>query len=276
MSSASPIEVKVVYSATSRKRRGGGMSHVSAPANATGLVILGLVNALLGSALYYGTSWQADPELLVRMAFHSEIPGVDLGQLESIIPTDPNAKAGQGQTPQRPKPRKEATSGVSARTALLPATIVGWEILMTGAACALLLSAGALIKRSRIGAARALMMILGLAGIGLVAWRAYADWKEYGRFTPDQLRFDIGIGLALLTVLATLVGRRHRGLTRAAAYALILSAAGSAVALYVCADFEAIRPDELPLPLYQTMGIVFVAQSLWGWILLPVSSRIGR
>ncbi len=276
MSSPSPIEVKVVYSTSSRKRRGGGTARASTPANANRLVLLGVINALLASGLYYGTWWQADPELKIKLLMNSEIPGVDLDQLQSMIPKDPKAKAGQGPAPQRPVPPKEAASGVSARTVLLPATIVGWEILMTVAGCALLLSAGSLMKRSRIGAARGVILVLGLLGLAVLAWGAYADWTKYGRFTPDQLRYDIGIGLALLTVLAALVGHRHHGLTRLAAYTLILSAVGSAAALYICADFDAIKPDELPMALYPTIAVVFVAQSLWGWILLPISSRIGR
>ena len=72
------------------------------------------------------------------------------------------------------------------------------------------------------------------------------------------------------------IGRGAGRLTYLAAIMLILAAAGSAMGLWIGTSYDAIKPHELPTALMPSMVLVFILHSLWGWILVPIASRIGR
>ncbi len=86
--------------------------------------------------------------------------------------------------------------------------------------------------------------------------------------------------MAALVVVFALMGliirRGEKRLTRLAAIILIVSAAGSALGLYIGAHYDAFESEQLFLPFVAFLAVVFVIHSFWGWVLLPLASRISR
>ncbi|MCH8188430.1 MAG: HEAT repeat domain-containing protein [Proteobacteria bacterium] len=121
---------------------------------------------------------------------------------------------------------------------------------------------------------RSAATIEGLLGVVALGWHAYGLWQQYGRFVPDQIRIDIAALVAILGLVGLAMSSGARRLTRLAAILLILSAAGSVIGLHVGTHYEAITPDALPASLLTCSVGVFLIQSAWGWLLLPVASRI--
>lgn len=275
MPSTEQLDVKVIYSSSSRGRRRPG-PHASRSLRPSRLIVVGLLNLAAAGALYFGTWQWADPELRLRVFLHVPLPGVELDQVaEALFPG-----LGPAQAPKRtprvtPAARKaERTKATTAQALGFVGTAVGWEILTSLAAGALALSGGTLLGRSGGSRLRIAALAVALVGLGVVGWQAYALWGRYGRFVPDQFRIDILGGLVLLALSGLVIRAGARRLTFLAAILLITSAVGSVVALLVGAHYEAITPAELPMSVAATAGLVFVAQSLWGWLLLPVASRI--
>lgn len=276
MNTPAPLDVKVIYSASKRRRRGWRPSRTGVSIRDSGLVVLGILNLIAAGGLYYGTCWLADPELRLTLIRHLPLPGVDIdAAAEMLTPSQPQSPGSQTPTIVRPAPSATpSTTGQTARAVLLIATVVGWEALAVITACALALLGGALLGQAGTPGLRLAGVILGLVGLVAVGWAAYGLWGQYGRFVPDQLRTDIG-GLVLLAALLGLVfGRGIQGLTYLVAITLILSAAGSVLGLYIGAQYDAVKTQELPLPFFVFLVLVFVIHSLWGWILLPLASRI--
>ncbi|UCC29101.1 MAG: hypothetical protein JSU86_12965 [Phycisphaerales bacterium] len=294
MNTPAPLDIKVIYSATKRHRRGWWASRAAVPIQDTGLVVLGILNVIAAGGLYYATCWWADPELRFRVLMHTPLPGVDLREAKLPSASPPTGEEAQpiwiisevakqqgrlppDLVPDSAEAPRDLTANARAQTAQavkFVGTVVGWEALATIAACALALAGGALVGRAGTAGLRLAGVVVALVGLVAIGWAAYDLWVQYGRLVPDQLRTDIG-GLVLLAALAGLViGRRIRGLTYLAAIILILSAAGSVVGLYVGAQFDAVKPEELPLPFFAFVVVVFVIHSLWGWVLLLLASRI--
>ena len=169
---------------------------------------------------------------------------------------------------------EQRTKAQTAQAIGFAGTIVGWEVLATLVSCALALSGGALVAKAKSNGIRAGVIIVGLLGVAALGWRAYSLWQQYGRFVPDQIRIDIAALVAILGLVGLAISSGARTLTRVAAILLILSAAGSVIGMYVGTHFEAITPDALPASLLTCAVGVFLIQSAWGWLLLPVASRI--
>ena len=294
MNTPAPLDIKVIYSATKRHRRGWWASRAAVPIQDTGVVVLGILNVIVAGGLYYATCWRADPELRFRVLMHTPLPGVDLQEATLPGAVSPTGEAAepvwiiseiarqQGQlppdlSPGLPKAARDPKANArtqAAQAITFVGTVVGWEALAIIAACSLALAGGALVGRAGTAGLRLAGIVVGSVGLVAVGWAAYHLWVQYGRLVPDQLRTDIG-GLVLLAALAgLLIGRRIRGLTYLAGIMLILSAAGSVVGLYIGAQYEAVKPEDLPLPFFAFAVLVFVIHSFWGWVLLLLASRI--
>jgi hypothetical protein len=156
-------------------------------------------------------------------------------------------------------------------------TAYSWLTLATIASCALALAGGAALGRVGGRAWRISGTILLVGVVGGLAWAGYGVWKEFGmEYPPNYLRAGMG-GLALLIALLGLaVGRGARGLSYFAAFALLVSAAGSAVGVYMWVLCGAITSEELPVTLVLFMALIFTVHSFWGWALLPLTARLGR
>ena len=268
MSTAASLDIKVVYDARSRRRR----SRRAAPAphgrRALSRVVIGLVSLLMAASLYYGTWWRADPELRIRLLMHTPLPGVDVEQAAAAL--GPSS----AEAPSAPKPAASSTPAARKHAFWFVGTALGWEVLCTLATCALALAGGALLGRISTSAWRAAGMALGFAGLCFAGWQAYGLWAQYHRFVPDQIRVDVGAAVLVFALIGLWIARWARGLALLGAILLILSSCGSVFGLYVASNYGALQPSELPFSLLPLAAIIFVTQSLWGWILLFLSRRL--
>ena len=165
--------------------------------------------------------------------------------------------------------------GATSEAILFVGTAIGWEALATLAACALALSGGTLLGRAGGAGWRRGVLILCLLTLATLGWAALGLWTKYERLTPDLLRYGIAVFVVLVALTGLALRRGEKLLTYLAAIVLILSAAGSVVALCIGSRYEAVNPAELPMPFVIFLALVFALHSLWGWILLPLASRVG-
>ena len=99
MSPTTPLEIKVIYSASDRPRRRRRItkptSRISPDARPTagdrahavvrittkprrGWIVVGLLNVLIAGGLYYGTWWKADKFIYDVFTWSTPLPGMDL------------------------------------------------------------------------------------------------------------------------------------------------------------------------------------------------------
>ncbi len=267
------MEITVVYSVGARR---GRRRRLLGPARPSRLLILGLLNLLAASSLYYAAWWRVDKILYIKMMMHSPIPNVDLSAATTLFqPRGVPAVRRPPAPPPKPVPQPGWRRTLNEYAIGITAYI--WLTLATMAACALAMSSGAAFGRvaaSRWKRRRILLALAGVAGLGLAG---YLTWRQDQQsYLPDHLRMGMA-GLVLVAgLLGLAVGRGVRQWTYFAAIAVIVSAICSAAGLYVANVYGAIDPDELPMPFLPFVGVVFVCHFLWGWILLPVASRLGR
>ena len=278
MASAAPLDIKVVYSSSRRHPRRGRNLRGGGPTPRSRLLLLGLVNLLAASGLYYTTWWLADPELRIKLIFHTPLPGMSPQMTAGVLVpprpklSPPPPRAVVGQAPGA----AHSVKGVSTDALIFVGTVVAWETLATIAACALALSGGTLVGFAESGRWRGVVIILALLALAALGWAMLGLWTKYQRFTPDQLRYDVASLVVLIALMGLFIRRGARRLTFLAAIVLIISAAGSAVGLYIGKQYDAVKPEELPLPFLAFVILVFVIHSLWGWILMPLASRVGH
>jgi len=208
--------------------------------------------------------------------------------LKTPVDVDLNMAAGifvpRSTEPQEPAPQP-AVEGPSSSSVVPPYTgrtaqlmiggaAYGWLTLATLAACALSISAGAAIGRIGGSHGRRIGTLLALTMTLILALAALMVWNRYGRqYLPIHLRIGMG-GLVLISALLGLaVGRAARGFARLAAVSLILSAFGTVASLYLGSRCGAIPPAQAA-PLY--LALAFFIHSGYGWIQLPILSRMGR
>ncbi|RME41421.1 MAG: hypothetical protein D6788_01275 [Planctomycetota bacterium] len=279
MSTVPPLDVKVVYSASKRRRR-SARRPVDRGTGGTGrltLLAVGAVHLLLAGGIYYGTWWWADPELRIRVLLNVPMPDVDLRQFDRMFENAP--PPGSTPTVRTPPPSRSAPPPDAAETtrdaALFVGTFYGWEALSTLAAAVLALAAGVHLGRAggrgleRTGMALTILLVL--------AWGAgiYYLWSRYGiRYRVVHLRYAVGGLVAVFLCAGMWLSRGHRGINRLSAVLLILSALGTAFGLYVGLRFQAFRPADFPYPFWACVALAFVGQSLWGWLMLPLSGRL--
>jgi hypothetical protein len=279
-----PLEIKVVYSA-SKQGRPARRVRVR-PSGHARLVVLGLLNLLAAGGVYYGTCWQADPELRIALITHTPLRGVDIDQAAALLPgsrtqaaqrepggTAPGPAVNDPDEPVEPA-AADAPRGAS-QPGLFVGTVLAWEALCVLSACALALSGGALLARGG-RAWRGVGIIAGVGGLLLLGWQAYGLWQRFEAFVPDQQRLDAGAVVVLFALIGLIVARGARGLTCLAALLVIVAAAGSVFGLHVVRQYEAFDPTRLPISFPWLLILVFVLHSLWGWILLPLAWRIRR
>ncbi len=277
MPSAPALDIKVIYTSSRRRRRGRWVPRAGGPTARSRLLLLGVVNLIAASGLYYGTWWVADPELRIKIIFHTPLAGVDSGMTAGAL-VPPESKLRPVQTSGRVERISGATAGVQGVTSdaiLFVGTAIGWEVLATLAACALALSGGTLLGRAGGPAWHRGVLILGLLTLAALGWAALGLWTKYERLTPDLLRYGVAVLVVLVALTGLALRRGEKLLTYLAAIAVILSAVGSVVALCIGYRYGAVNPAELPIPFVIFLTLVFALHSLWGWILLPLASRVG-
>lgn len=239
------------------------------------------MNLFMALALGYATWWPADHFLVQKFCFNTPLLTTDpetgslkamdideVGRMFGIVPRPGSERL---PLPSADTSKSPEANGVRDAT-ILWATGYGWLTLSTIACAALALSGGAAWGRAGGPALRRVGVILFGGGLLGLAWAAYESYSRYAaKFPPDHLRWGMIGLLTLLLFMGVMIGRGVRGLARCAAILLILSAAGSAVGLYLGAQCGALSPERST---FLTMCGVFVVHSLYGWLLLPISSRM--
>jgi len=279
MTSAPPLDIKVVYQSSARKRR--ATSRVPQRRRPRAWAVLGLMNVVVAGLLCYGTWWRVDPFIYVTLLWKTPIPDLDLNTVASGMfgIEQPSPAARPAEAPDAPL--QSATASVAAprfsdETArnIMGATCYGWLSLATLAAGWLALAGGAAVGRFLSVKGRIWGTILAaIALIALGLW-VFSVWTKYGmRYTPTQLRMAMSLLVIPLLLIGIPAARFARGLSRASAVLLILSAAGSVAALFLGYLCGAI-PAQRAAPLF--LAVVFLLHSSYAWILLPFASRRAR
>ncbi len=273
-----PLDIKLVYTASKRDRRRARPAYAAAPTRASFIVFVGALSVVVAGALYYVTWWRADPKLRVLLLMRTPLPGVNLNDAASaLVPAEKGTPATRSANPPtRPVVSTGEMEAQVTEAKFVVATVVAWVALITLAAAALALSGGALVGASGALSERVVRPVFTTVAVIAVGWGIYAFMSSGGLFVPDHLRLSVLAGLIVIVALGLFVGRGERALTYLAAILLILSAAGSGVALDVAVRHGLVKPDELPMALLPLGLLAFVAQSLWGWILLPLAPRLCR
>lgn len=277
MNTSPPLEVKVIFDASSRGRRRptrivSRPQRVSRPSL---WVVLGLLNFLAAGGLYYATWWRVDPYIYLTLMLKTPVD-MDLDRAAGIFVPRPNEPREQAPpVVEQPSPSSVAPSFTGGTAQLLIwGAAYGWLTLATLAACALSASAGAAIGRIGGSRGRRVGTLLALALTLVLAVAALVVWSQYGKqYLPSHLRMGM-CGLVLVTALIGLaVGRAARGLARLAAITLILSAVGTVVGLFLGSRCGAIPPEHSGLLF---LVLAFLIHSGYGWIQLPILSRLSR
>ncbi|UCE60609.1 MAG: hypothetical protein JSU63_02440 [Phycisphaerales bacterium] len=242
------------------------------------------MNLIIATGLCYGIWWRVDQFMYLRLIYTARV--MDESDLDKVatqmfgIPpetrdTTPDASSSGAVLPGESMKTDEAPRivGETAQQVIV-VSAYGWLTLATIACCAVALCGGAALGRAGGRLARVIGVLFACGCLLILWWAAYGVWAEHGMaFRPTQLRVGMS-ALVLLTALVGLaIGRGVRGLTRLAGVLLILSALGSVAGLYLGAQCGALHPEQSS---YVFMAIVFIAHSAWGWILLPVATRVRR
>ena len=111
-----------------------------------------------------------------------------------------------------------------------------------------------------------------LVTIGLV-WEGVDCWNTYGVAVPvGATQVAVGVLMLFALLVGLGLGRGGRNLARLAGLALILSACGGVMGLYLWRLCGALSPDQAAA---STLLIVFVVRSLCGWLLLLTPRLLG-
>lgn len=292
MSQSTPLDIKVVYSASKRARRQapGPAAPDQRPerepqplkkdGGAAKPAVLALLNLLLAGALCYFTWWHVDRHIYDVFILETPVVNIDIdAAAEEIFGIKPDPVSAKGATTaaSMPSPMPPAKlverSRYDDRTTqiIIGATGYGWLTLATISACALALAAGAGLGESCGGGLRRTALVFAVLVALLLAGTWVAVFTRYeGRYTPFFLRCWMG-GLCLLfAVWGMASGRRSGRRFRRASLAMLLSAAGSVGGLYLWSQC-AVRVD---LEAIGVIGAAFVAaQWVYGFVLWPTARR---
>ena len=275
MTTAEPLDINVIYSASSRGRRRRRAARAIAPARSSFVVLLGLLNLAAAGGHYYWTCWDVDKFVYLRLTLGTQIV-VDPAFGSSFLAQDTkdSAKAPPSAPVEHTSSPRPFFADQTSRVVLW-GTAYGWLTLAILATCALALSSGALFGSTcgllwhRVGL---ILALVGLIGLGVAG---YAIWHRFGVvYPPDYWRAFMVGPVVVCALLGLGTERGGYRFTRLAAIMLILCAVGSVVGLYLGSLCGAIRPHELAVPFLPFLALIFIAHSLWGWVLLPLASRL--
>lgn len=273
MSSTSPLDIKVVYDASSRPGQRGKAVRASGRRPRPTLLIVALLNLVVAGVLCYATWWPADKFIYLNFVLHTPLD-VDVDAAASAIVPGLAADPFAGEPKEELPEDTFVPPAIVGKTAQIVIGVTGysWLALATIAFCALGLAGGAGLGRAGGSTWRKIGVILSLVALLALAWAGHDVWSEYGgEYPPGKLRAGMA-GLVLLSALVGLaVGRAPRGLSRLAAVILIVAAVGSVLGLYLGKLCGAVDPEYSSILF---LLIVFVLHSLWGWVLFPVSVRM--
>lgn len=308
MSPTTPLEIKVIYSAPGRTRKRRPPAEPTSPISVAakpfsgslaptvarvttsshrGWIVVGLLNVLIAGGLYYGTWWKGDRFIYETFVWTTPVPGMDIDLLmDQLFPGYSAAEALADGRPESegggefPAENAGETATAAPRfvgqtaTTVIGVTAYGWLTMSTISLCALALAGGIAIVKVGGAALQRIGLILAVGGALLLTWQAYDVYTEYKMaFPPTVLRYGMGALVIWFLSAGMAFNRAHLGIMRLAAIALIVAGACTALALYLGHQCDVIEKEWAgPIALL----LVFVAHSLYGWILLPISARLNR
>ncbi|MGB2986140.1 MAG: hypothetical protein WBE26_09685, partial [Phycisphaerae bacterium] len=266
MTTVPPLDIKTVYSALKRHRRRKPGLYGRGSVRHSRLVLLGMLNLIVAGGLYYGTWWQVDKFLYLKLMLNTPLPIGDIEAPSSfLVPNLTDAP----KTQPSPKIEGDPTTlprftGQTAQV-ILWVSAYGWLSLAVIANCALALAAGSSLGRSGGSTWRVFGFIFLIAAVAGLAWIGHEQWVRYGtEYPPDYWRAFMAGPVLVCVLLGLATGRGTRRWTYVASIMLILSAIGSVVGLYLGSQCGAIKPAELPVSFLPFLAIVFVIHSVWG------------
>ena len=249
--------------------------------------MLGLLNILIAGGLYYGTWWKADRFIYEVFVFRTPVPGMDIDLLmQQLFPGYTAAKALADSRPESegaegsPAEYAGETATAAPRfvgqtaTTVIGVTAYGWLTMSTISLCALALAGGTAIVRVGGAALQKIGLLLAVGSALVLIWQAYAVYTEYKlAYPPSALRYGMGALVFWFLPAGMAFNRAHIGITRLAAITLIVTGACTMLAIYLGRQCGVIE-QEWSGPI--VLLLAFVAHSFYGWLLLPVSSRLSR
>jgi len=246
-------------------------------------IALGLVNLIIAGAFYYAAWWPvrssfsgavlyktpiqltADQLAGLKLAFGAKPSQVGMRTLK-----DPPKEA---DPPVDETEEPEAYFTGRAAQVIIPGTLLGWLTLTSVAIVLLSLASGAMWAVTLtpiLRRASRVLVILVLIGLG---WMGVDCWNTYGVVFPvAATQTAIGILMLFALLVGLGMGRGGRNIARFAGLALILSALGGVIGLFLWRLCGTLPPDEMTA---STIFIVFVVHSLWGWLLLFAPRLLG-
>ena len=276
MSTARPLDIKVIYSASSRRPRKPGRAAVSTPrSRATSWALLGAMSLIVAGVLTYATWWPVDKFIYLTFTWKTPVLGVDANAAAGALFPNLAAAANSEANPPIDEEPVEAHRYVGeTATIIIGATAYSWLTLSTVAVGLLALFSGAAFGRAGGTQARRVGVILAAGGVLLLAWQAFDIFSQYDRgFPPSLLRAWMAGLIAVAALIGLAIGRGVRGLGRTAGVAVIIAAVGTAVALHLGKQCGAVSAEYSSLLF---LLFAFLIHSLYGWILLFFSFRLGR
>jgi len=277
--SSSPFEIKVVFDASQRKRRGAvvrtahrGGQHASG----VGLILGALLNLAIAGGIYYVTWWKADPH--IYMVFMQRLPldvpsefasnplGFSAATFEAMERAAEEAAPAVDES--APGPR---WSGKTAQ-AIIPVTAYAWLTFATASACALALAGGAWLGLAGGSTVRMLGLVGVVAMTAFLGYAGYNVWQESQRmFEPNQLRRGMGMVALLFALIGVSLAARARGITRFAGFTVVVAAFVTGAAVWLWAQSGAL---DFQYAHWTKPGAAFAIHAAWGVVLLVTASRM--
>lgn len=288
MDQTTPLDIKVIYSADKKRRpvsaplslrtspdeRKGDRSEPVVGARANAPLLLASFNLLLTIGFTYFTWWPVDRFITVDV-FMLQVPVVEIdmdaaaAQIFGIVP-EPDLisdVAPSAATPEQPPARFEGQTAA----AVIGAAGLGWLTLATIGNCILALACGAGLGSRASSFLRRSCFALTVLSVMLLAGVCYAVWTKYGRaYPPDYHRAWMGALVLMFVFWGVARGRSAGSLFRTGAVAMLLSAVGAVVGLYLWSQCGV----RVGLEAIGVIGYAFVAvQWVYGVALWPTARR---
>ncbi len=276
---SAPFEIKVVYDASQRRRRGAVVrtsSTTAARGRGSMFFLGGLLNLVVAGAMYYVTWQMADPFLGTTIIKKTpmDVPASFAANPFGITSAPPGMAADELEIPPGQSTPGDIVSRWSGKTAqwLVPVTALGWLALATSGACAVALAAGAWLGYPAGAWVRVLGVLCTLILAGTLGWISWEIWQEYKTgYKVEHLRLGMG-GLTLLfAFLGLAMSAKARGITRFAGVVVLLAAIATAVGIWLWTQTGAL---DIQYASWSRIAAAFGIHALWGVVLLLSANRI--
>jgi hypothetical protein len=277
---AAPFEIKVVYDATQRTRRGAvvrSTSARSARAPGTALALGGLLNFAIAGIMYFVTWQMADPFLGTTMIKKTPMDvSAKFAANPFGITSSPSLGAIEPESPpdQESLDEKSSVPRWGGKTAqwLVPVTAFGWLALTTAGGCAVALAGGSWLGHSAGGWFRRLGLlgtVILAVGLSLIGWKLWAEYKT--GYKVEHLRYGMGGITLLFAFLGLAMVWSARGITKFAGITVILAALGTTLGIWLWTQSGAL---DLQYAAWPRLAAAFGIHAAWGVVLLLTANRI--